>query len=150
MRKIAYVAAVLALVATMLTPAWAVKRLARITPDSAASQGFKLKITHREKGEVGFELERDLSKKEWPGRSAILRLGNEAKPIARCILEPKLGPGKGSQVVRYRFNVGEEYLNDAHLTYIEVQQGPEGEVELIGGGTYFEFTPLSEFVKSKP
>ncbi len=114
-------------------PARAVKLEVRMSPQTLAGSGFKLSA-REEDGTIRFQLMRDLSKAEWPGRSAYLLVGGEGGTIARCEVA---GEKQGNNLV-YRFNIAPENARHSHLTYTEIQTGP-GEEKLIGGGTYFEF-----------
>lgn len=120
-------------------PAGAVKLEMRMSPQTLAGNGFKL-TAREEDGTVRFQLTRDLSKTQWPGRSAYLTIGGEAGTIARCEVA---GEKQGNNLV-YRFSIAPENARRSRLTYTEVQTGP-GEEKLIGGGTYFEFN-LADYV----
>jgi hypothetical protein len=125
-------------------PGLAEKLLAHMTPGNLASNGFAIRSTRQENGIVQFHVSRDLSKAQWPGRSAVLEVRDDEGPIVRCPLEPE----KRNNTVTYRFDVAQSHLSRSFLTVSEVQTNANGE-PVLGGGTIYEFY-LADYLDNAP
>jgi hypothetical protein len=120
----------------------------RLGPSNAAAEGFAVTVKPRDDGLFRFTIVRDITKAQWHGRDATLKLRQSGRLIATCPLnaDKKTGDHK----VTYWFDIAQDRAAESHLTITEIQtaQGKEDGEKVLGGGTYYEFN-LADFMPQR-
>jgi hypothetical protein len=138
--------ALLTLLSLFPTPAFALKLLSRVTPESVEANGFSLTAQKQPEGTVRFTLVRDLTKaRQFPAgsgmqvsRTAALRVYDSSGLRTICDLETTTRPG--ANTVTYRFTLAQDCVANSSLTLAEDDDYLEPKEEhILGGGTHYEF-----------